>query len=440
MTSSSIRKLGSVEYSWARMDEFAPVTFVGVLHLTNGPAPGILQKALNALQTRQIMLRVSLVERNGDFYFDEADSPSPLQLQRLERTRDGEWQDHAENHLNTPIDTAAAPLARCTYLYGEDRCELIFSFHHAIIDSRSGQSFIHQLLSECAALEAGVTDREAYSQTACAPAMENLYPPEFQGVRRGLRTASFMFRQMIEEFSYRRRLGKKQPLYKDATTRCRVLSIELSEAATINLTRSARQRRIPLNSVLQTAMLICLFRQHYAGQTLPMRGISFADMRPHLIPPMPASVMGVYISMLQYTVSLSPDREFWHLAADIRDQIYRATKYGDKFIAAILSRHLIRFLTTRRSMRMGMVALSYVGPMKLSKTYGKTSLTGLSGFVANNFLGPELVGFGKILGSQLSLDLLYLDSDMDADQAQKIANDISTTLEKLTLQTEPELP
>lgn len=437
MASSSIRKLGAIEYCWAKMDEFVPVTFVGVLHLTNGPAPEVLQQALDTLQARQIMLRIALVKRNGDFHFCEAATSHPVQLQTLERNGDDGWQECAEHHLNTPIDAAVPPLARCTYLDGKNRSELVFSFHHSIIDARSGQEFVYQLLNECAAIEAGSTDREGVSQPACQPAMEDIYPPEFKGVQRILRAASFMFQQMAEEFSYRRRLGQKQPLHQHSQTKCRVLSIELPEDTTNKLSRSARRRRIPLNSVLHAAMLISLFEHRYAGQSLPMRGISFADMRPHLTPPVPSTIMGVYISMLQYTVSFSSKCDFWILAADIRDKIYRATKNGDKFIAALLSKHLIRFLIWRQSMRMGMVALSYVGPMKTEPAYGTTVLDGLSGFVANNVLGPELAGFGKILNGRLSLDLLYLDSDMDSDMAYAIAECIKSILENLPLETGP---
>lgn len=431
MEPAASRKLGNIEYTWAKMDDFVPVIFVGVLHLTNGPSPDVLQQALNTMQARQLMLRVAFSSHNDDFFFEETGETSPFPMKTLDRTDTTQWRKVTEDHLNTPIETSTPPLARCTYLYSQEQSELILGFHHTIIDSRSGQAFIHQLLSLCAEISADKKIDGKLTASKFLPAMEDMYPPAFSGARRIWRTASFMVRQMAGEIVYRHKLGRKQLLHKDRPTRSRILCIELPEDTTTLLAKSARRRRIPLNSLLQAAMLISVARHQYAGQSLPMRGISFADMRPHLKPPLSADRMGVYISMLQYTVSMSSSPDFWALATGIRDQIYQATKQGDKFIAALMSKQLIRFLTRRQSMRMGMVALSYVGPMKMEPAFGGTTLNGLSGFVANNILGPELAGFGKILHGRLSLDLLYLDSDMDPEKARAIAGDIRSMLENL---------
>ena len=175
-------------------------------------------------------------------------------------------------------------------------------------------------------------------------------------------------------------------------------------------------------------MLIALARARYRGQTLPMRGISFADLRPYLSPPPPSDRLGVYITMLQYVLTMAPQADLWQIAAQITDRITGAARSTDKFAAALASKPLITFLLKRRSLRMGMVALSYPGPLRLAERYGAVRVKGLSGFISNNPLGPELAGFATILQNRLTLDLQYLDADMDSATAAAILSDIRDLL------------
>ena len=190
----------------------------------------------------------------------------------------------------------------------------------------------------------------------------------------------------------------------------------LDRDLTAAIARQARKHRVPLNSMLHAAMSIGQAKHRYGGQALPMRRLTFADMRPYLTPQPSAEDLGVYISMLHYTVPITLDTDLLQLAETVRDHIYRATKQDDKYIAPMIARHLVRMLVRRKTMRLGMIALSYVGPLDLAETYGKNVVTGLSGFVSNNVLGPELAGFGSLLHDWLSLDFLYLDSDMGAGE------------------------
>jgi hypothetical protein len=161
-----------------------------------------------------------------------------------------------------------------------------------------------------------------------------------------------------------------------------------------------------------------------------MRGITFANLRPYLQPPILEEQLGCYISMMPCTVALRHDMPFWELARCIHAKIYQAGKSGDKFLAAIMSKSLMQMLIRLRRFRMGAVALSYVGPINLEPAYGAMRVRSLHGFTANNSLGPIYAAFVKLYQGQLMWDLQYLAGDMDRQMAQAIADHIRSILEK----------
>lgn len=423
------RKLGSFEQTLVMMDDFAPVLFVGVLRLSNGPSADQLRRAIGKQQLRHPLLRVGIEAGTDGPMFSESGGGPDVPLTVLAREGPEHWRSVAESELNLPMDTATPPLFRCTYLAGEPDSEFIFTFHHTIIDSRAGVSLVDELLTICGGQNASEQETAPLKPL---PAMEDLYPPQLSGWRRPLLIARYLAGQLMREVSYRRGLKGRQVVHKSAASKNHVLTSLLDADATRAIVRSARKRRLPLNSLVNAAMLISLARHRYAGERMPMRGLSFANMRPYLQPPPSSQDMGVYISMLPHTVEMAPDVNIWQLAGEIGDQIYAATKAGDKYLAALLSKNLISMLLSRRSMRLGMTALSYAGPIKLSNTYGAIKVRGLSGFVANNVLGPELAAFGTVQNNRLTMDFLYLDADMNANEAQAIVDDVVDLLKSTT--------
>lgn len=422
------RPLGRFEQTWALMDDFVPVLFVGVLHLTDAPRADVLRRALDILQHRHPLLRVAIKKSGGEPRFVEADDPPPIPLTIVARNSPEHWRTIAEDELNTAIDTATPPLLRCTLVEGDGEAEFIFTFHHTIIDSRAGMMMVHHLLTIAAELEAGNDPAPDYPPLEALPAMEDRYPARCSGWRRAPRLLAYVARQMATEAAYRLRLKGRQQLHANATPRCRIAGFELPPDRTKALVRQARKRRMPLNSLLHAAMVKSVADNLYGGESVPMRGIAFADMRPYLAPPPAAEEFGVCISMLPYTVDMAPETDIWSLAAHVGDGIYRATKHDDKFMAPLLAKQLVQTLIARRSMRLGMVALSYVGPVKLEQSYGRATVRCLSGFVSNNVLGPELAAFGSLLHGRLKMDFLYLETDMDERKARKVVGDVETIL------------
>ena len=79
---------------------------------------------------------------------------------------------------------------------------------------------------------------------------------------------------------------------------------------------------------------------------------------------------------------------------------------------------------------MSTVAASYTGPTNLPREIGRHRIEDLHAFVSNFGLGPEYTAQVRLFRGRLCWDVLYLDSDMDAEGAGKIARDILERLER----------
>jgi hypothetical protein len=92
-----------------------------------------------------------------------------------------------------------------------------------------------------------------------------------------------------------------------------------------------------------------------------MRTFSFGDLRSYVDPPLHAENLGLYISMMRYTVNVRGDIDFWSLARDLHKMIYATLKSGDKFVASAMAESLMKMVTGLRAFRMCASALNYNG-------------------------------------------------------------------------------
>jgi hypothetical protein len=350
----------------------------------------------------------------------------PIPLQIDERQDDQQWQAITEAELNHKIDLSTAPMMRVRYLHstGQDApSEIIFACHHTIMDAASGIRFCHELLSLCGAMCAGQPVEERESLPLVPPA-DSLYPPAFQGIRRLWRTAVFVLRQVGAEMVYRRRLGDGRRPALHPTTHTRILTVQIPPDTTKRLVKRARHEGVTLNSALAAAELLAVSKQLYQSQAMPLRAVAFADLRPHLNPPVSPENLGAYFAMLQYTVQMGSQRELWELAREIHQAIYRITKRGDKFITPLLTKSLFQMMGKEKAFRVGAAGLSYASVAGLEQRYGPIQVSGLHGFIPNNTLGPEYSIFGRLLFDQLWLDVFHMEEDMDRATAQAVVDDM----------------
>jgi NRPS condensation-like uncharacterized protein len=424
------RELGKFELANALSGEYAPFNAVSVLSLTNGPNPETLQKAFHVLQQRHFLLRVQILKSKNHYNYESEGTPQ-IPLRIVYREKDNHWISLAEQELNRGFDLVPGPLVRCTYLVssGQDSdCEILLTFHHSIVDAASAIHFLHNLLSLSADFEMGNSIDDLSPLPLLLPE-ENYFPPTFKGLSRRWKTFQFAFRQIGDEIKYRHQSRGQKKAAVQEKARCRILTVEMPAETTEKIIRNSRSKKVTLNSILSAAMLMAVARNLYGDQDIPLRHISFPDLRPYLKPPISEENMGVFHSMIRSTIFMRSGQDFWELAHQINKKIYKASKRGDKFIAPLMSPQMMSMFIRSQKMRMATTALSYPGIAKIGLSYGNIQVKKIHGFVSNFPIGPEYTATARIFNRKLWWDILYLDTDMDQNKAAKIADEIRSILQ-----------
>ncbi len=427
------RQLGAFESALTFSDEHAPLNVVAVLRLDAGPSPAALRRALDALEKRHPLLWVRIEKAAGQYFFDRRRATA-IALRLVERDGDQAWIDEVENELDTRLDVGAEGPLRCVYLQarapGEDGlgqgAEILFTFHHAIMDGASAVSLLAELLAACAAAEAG-GDPEIGEPLSPLPAAEELFPPPYQGWRRRARLAVFLLRQLGREVFDRWRAKGRWHAPPCGPTRSRILSFRLSEAETAALVRRSRRRRLTLHSVFEAALLLAVAHHLYPGQDLPLRHLAFANLRPYLKPPPAPEDLGACFAMLRSTSFLHPGRELWELAREIGLRFHAAARRGDKYAFSLTSSAAMRGLIRLGSQRMSATAISYLGAARLDPQ-GRFGVKAFHAFVSNFRLGPEYTAQVRLWAGRIWWDILYLEPELDRAAAERIADEIRELL------------
>lgn len=423
------RELGAFETAQVLTGEYAPFNATIALKLDDGPAPETLQRALEALQRRFPLLAVRVVSDGRRRSFETGDVPS-IPLEVVTRTSDVQWREVVEDEVNRSIDAAVGPLARCVALVPTTGAEsdIVLSFHHVVMDSVSGEAMVRELLTACDP-GSGETAPPSPRPAALPPSSDALFPAAARGLAQARRTASFVARQIADEVGFRLASRGRPPAPPPQSARCRILTADIGEATTRALVRRAREARVGLNSVLNAAQLVAVWRLRYGSVPRPMRYITFADLRPYLEPPLGSDTAGCHISMLRFTMAMRTDHDLWQVARNISSQTQASFRRGDKFTSALLSPHLMRMILRMGTMRMASVALSYGGFTGLEGRIGRATVHELHAFVSNLRYGPEFTALVRLSNNRLWWDMLYLDGDMDPSQARRIANHVLEILD-----------
>jgi len=204
-----------------------------------------------------------------------------------------------------------------------------------------------------------------------------------------------------------------------------ILPQEITEA----LYKRSRKKRISITNMLTAAMLMVVHKHLYNDAELPLRHVSFADLRPYLKPPPNYRYLGCYMTVMRFTVGMKKNTGVWDLAREIGDTTHEAFKRGDKFYSSLLSPQMMRAVFRFKAFRMGATALSFGGPLVLSQHYGETDVHIVHVFVSNFGLGPEYAAQVRLFDRCLYCDIIYLDSDMDREKARLMTDEMYSILD-----------
>lgn len=423
------RKLGVFETAQVLSGEYAPFNAVSVFQLENGPSPEIVGKCLMLVQQRHPLLKMRIVKEKSSYFFESEGTPK-IPHTVIKRKTEDHWKSVAEEELNKNFDLTRGTLIRCVQLIPEmpqSLSEIIITFQHSIIDASSIFQLSHELLSLCHTIRINGHKKD-YSPLQLLSPEEDFFPPSFKGIRRKGNTILFLARQIGDEINYRRKMqGRERPRIHERT-KCRIVSIQLSENHTRYLIRQSRRNRVSLMSCCSAAMLLAFSRLLIKNQGVPLRHLIFTDLRPYLKPPVSNKHIGSYHGMMPMIIFVNENQNFWELAHKVNQKTYRAAKRGDKFIAPLMSAKMMRMYIGSQKMRMGTTALSYTGIAPTQSSYGDIQVESLHGFVSNFPIGPEFTATAGLYKKRLYWDFVYLDLDMDEDKAYSIADEIKAII------------
>jgi len=424
LESVDYRALGAFETAQALTNAHTPFNVVMVLPLRNGPVEQSLRWALDAVQERHPLLRVSLEPEGGGFRFSPTTQAIPLE--HVEHEDDSSWMEVAESELGRALDTKAGPLVRCSAITRPEdgrAAEIVLTIHHSIIDAASAANLVEELLTACAAIEAGETP-EIGPPLPMIPAEDDLFPETLPGGRKRPGIAGFLVRQLADELTYRlRTVGKRRPTVQPQG-HCRVLCRRLAGDNTTALVRACRSRRLTLGSALNAAMLVAVHRLLYDDKPNLLRHFNFADLRQILEPRVTAEHLGAYHGMLRVTVPMPAGADLWDTASVVNQKISSAARRGDTLLSITLSPMMMRPILRRQKQRMGTTALSYTGPSRLARRFGPIEVSSPEVFISNLSLGPEYTAQARLADGELFWNIVYLDCDMDRAMADRISDEM----------------
>jgi hypothetical protein len=424
------RLLAGIEHSLTLSNEFSAFNVVCVLKLEGRVGADGLRWAFARLQSRHRLLRARIAAEKDRYYF-AWEGVGPVPVTCIERKSPDHWIAAAEDELGRRMDIAAGPLLQCLHLKNprepEGASEIVLTFNHAILDASSALALLREFLLACCSesvdLGPEITGEGSFAATS-------LFPPHLTGFGYSRRVASFMMHQMADEARYKwRARGCRKPLIKE-TGRNRMLPMVLSTELTETLVRATRRERITMNAILTAALMLGTKRHLYPSRNTPFRNITFADLRPYLRIPPPDDTLGCFMGMCRLTVPMQDHPSFWTLARELHDAIYQSNRRGERFLSNALSPGMMKMIIRMKSMRMGTTAISYAGPVTLADSGAPIRVRGLHAFTTNMTIGPEFSALARLFKGQIWLDYLYMDSDMGAETARRIAEECARVLEQ----------
>ncbi|HCR1676025.1 TPA: non-ribosomal peptide synthase/polyketide synthase [Pseudomonas aeruginosa] len=260
----------------------------------DGLDPQRLQRAWSAVAQRHEVLRSGFLwlDQEEPLQFVLADPGLPFEVLdwRGRAISDEALEQVAQQERRKGFDLGQPPLQRIRLLrLGEDRYQLIWTYHHILIDGWSTSQLFGEIL-------------ELYSGGSLPPAVPYRHYIAWLRARDGKASEAFWRRQLAR---------MDEPTYlADAFNAARegyghqALYTRLDSDATEHLKRFAQSQRVTLNTLVQGAWLLLLSR--YSGQRCVSFGATVAGR--------PASleaserILGLFINTLPVVCEVAPEQ------------------------------------------------------------------------------------------------------------------------------------
>lgn len=413
-TDRVVRPLTPMERAMWMTDRAYPLSVVAALRTEPALSASALRRTLDAWQRRHPLLRTAIRDNNGPAFVVEAE-PEPVPLEIATTDSGTPWLDACTVLLNARIPSDRAPLMRARLLRHPSGAssDLLLSFHHALVDGGVLVRLVRDLLTLCSA------DPEPPpfpTLTLSLTHPERLVPPLGARLR-------FLGRELRADRAYRRARRSCPPPPVRPDSACRADAFRLTREETQRLVRACRRVEVTVHAALLAALALEIRRRICPGAAVPLRVVSFADLRPRL-DPADRDAAGAHVAMLRHTPTFPPDADLWTAARTCDALVTAAIRRGDAWAGAALAPLAMRQTLRSGRDRMGDVALSYPGPVDLPARFGDLTLSRVHAFISSNPLAPPLSGFAHLFDHRLHLALMTLSGDFDAAEARALTDGV----------------
>jgi len=311
------RRLGRAERFFWLFDQASTMSF-SFYALLNGELDiSDLQQAMNRLQQEQAMLRVRVCVEANKVYFRSVEGlPIEVQLLKSDTTH---WRKDILEQAATPFAANAYPLIKCFYMPMKEQSVVFFICHHAI----AGGTAVAHLMRRLLMLATNpVMLNEPVDTLLSHPALDDLLPTSYQGVKGCLRALVNRLTEMRDWYRYGNpthiSVFKRKPL-----GRCQVACVffKLSQSETSHLLLVCKEKGFSLQSVLIAAQLYALNSSEANNCWRPMAISSPVDLRAQLTEAVPENEVGLYISFVLTVLKLKEGEEFWSIVEKAHEQL-----------------------------------------------------------------------------------------------------------------------
>jgi NRPS condensation-like uncharacterized protein len=324
------RKLGLTEfYSKFCHDHAGGTTLLSGMIKVHGPLSSYLaEKALRMMQKRHAVLRSYFTgsSRRGDcLAVDE--TPGMLPFTILPREGEEQWKEVIEKSSMNMFSEKDHYLWRVVFLDGSSVTngfhEMIVTFHHAISDGISVESFFGQFLEYC---------RLVFDDTTPEIDTLPLIPSVEELLVRKISWVGFLFSMVsssIKLIKYRKHLNRYERFVPLHERRPRYIYREINDIQSLNLNSLCRENNTTLTGLLSATLTKAVYqvKKHHTAKAVQLL-ITPVNVRERCDPVVEKERIGCFVDFIESTLSFDSDTSLWELARSYRKQLMDGIEYG----------------------------------------------------------------------------------------------------------------
>jgi NRPS condensation-like uncharacterized protein len=394
------RKLGDNECLTWSYQQIRPMPFVITANIIGAFKLEELQQALVKSQQRHPLLNVQIVLDKSEMpWFKKYPIQIPVRV--VERLNPHQWQQEVEKELSNPFDWNQAPLVRVVLLQGENISDLLITCDHAIADGKSAVFLLKDILQSIGLPDQpllGLLPQESYEQM----------------VPQCIKNPPVSFTPSLSTTQTKPKLPEN--------SRPSLQAWSLSKSETLSIIDRCKKAKTSVHAAICAAFLLAIAELSAPSNTL--KCLSPVDIRRFL------SIdddFGYYFVAISTTHNVTPDTSFWDLAYSIKAQLNKKIAPTEIF-AHLPALEAFMATSPRHQDVVAMmemindndILVSNLGQLTIPQKYGKLELLTVYGPALTGHINQDLLIGVATLGDQMSLTLVYPESDISYSKVKQL--------------------